>query len=75
MKTRTIIQLFIPAAFCAFISAMILFTGESARPAFYAFLPMCFFFGAFPLVTMHRRIRVLEEKLKQANGGDSRRVE
>ncbi len=67
MKTKTTVKLFIPAAFCAFISVMALFMGDIARPAFFAFLPMCFFFAATPLIAMNKRLTDLEEKLKQAN--------
>ncbi len=63
--------MFIPAVFCAFISFMALFMGDSAKPAFYSFLPMCFFFAAMPLVAMSKRIADLEDKLKQANDKDS----
>ena len=44
MKAMTIVPLFIPAAFCAFISMMAAFRGDNAMPAFFAFLPVCFFF-------------------------------
>ncbi|MBT3381106.1 MAG: hypothetical protein HN742_20885 [Lentisphaerae bacterium] len=67
MKTKTAAPLFIPAAFCALISTMALFIGDSAKPAFFAFLPMCFFFAATPLIAMDKRPTDLEEKLKQAN--------
>ena len=70
MRAKTIVQMFIPAVFCALISVTALSMGDNARPAFYAFLPMCFFFAAMPLVTMDRRIRDLEDKLEQANGKD-----
>jgi hypothetical protein len=65
MRAKTFVPLFIPAAFCAFISAMALFMGDSAKPAFYAFLPMCFFFAAMPLVTINKRIAYLEDKLNE----------
>ena len=71
MIAKTTIQLFIPAAFCGLISALALFAGDCARPSFYAFLPMCFFFSAAPLVAMNKRISDLEEKLKQAESEDS----
>jgi hypothetical protein len=71
MKAKTTVQLFIPAAFCAFISVMVLFIGNNAKSAFFAFLPMCFFFAAMPLIAMNKRLTDLEEKLKQANGEGS----
>ncbi len=67
MKTKTIVLLFIPAAFCAFISMMAAFRGDNAMPAFFAFLPLCFCFAAMPLIAMNKRLTDLEEKLKQAD--------
>jgi hypothetical protein len=74
MRTKTSVQLFIPAVFCAFISLMALFVGDVARPAFFAFLPMCFFFAAVPLIAMNKRIAELEERLKQTNDSDAERT-
>jgi hypothetical protein len=67
MSAKTTALLFIPAAFCAFISMMAAFRGETAMPAFFAFLPMCFVFAAMPVLVMNKRLTDLEEKLKQAN--------
>ncbi|MBT7300460.1 MAG: hypothetical protein HN849_13145 [Victivallales bacterium] len=67
MSAKTTVLLFIPAAFCAFISMMAAFRGDNAMPAFLAFLPMCFVFAAMPLLVMNKRLTDLEEKLKQAN--------
>jgi hypothetical protein len=58
----------IPAAFCAFISLMALFasTGEGEgwwRPAFFAFLPMCFFFVGSAMLGMQRQIGELRQRL------------
>jgi len=71
MKTKIALQPFIPVVFCAFISMMALFMGDTAKPAFFAFLPMCFLFAALPLIAMNKRLADLEEKLKQANGEGS----
>ena len=71
MKAKTTVQLFVPAVFCAVISMMALFMGDNAKPAFFAFLPMCFFLAATPLVAMNKRLTDLEEKLKQANEAGS----
>lgn len=71
MNTKSNIPHFVPAAFCAIISAMALFMGDNAKPAFYAFLPMCFFFVAMPLVTINKRLADLEGKLKELNNDDS----
>jgi len=59
-----------PAAFCAFISLMALFasTGSDAgwwRPAFFAFLPMCFFFVGAATSRMQREIRELRRQLAE----------
>jgi len=70
MKALKTVQLFIPAAFCALISMMALFAEDIARPTFFAFLPMCFFFVAIPMLNMNKRIADIEAKLKQAGGGD-----
>ena len=71
MKRRAGIQMFIPAVFCGFIAIMDLFMGENANPAFFAFLPMCFFFAALPLIAMNKRLTDLEEKLKQRDDDDA----
>lgn len=58
----------IPAAFCAIISFIALFAsvGSDAawwRPAFFAFLPMCFFFVGTGMSQMRREIRELRQRL------------
>ena len=58
----------IPAVFCGFISFMALFAsvGSDAewwRPAFFAFLPMCFFFVGTATSQMQREIRELRQQL------------
>ncbi len=67
MKAQISMPLLVPALFCGFISFMALFMGETAKPAFFSFLPMCFFFAAMPLVAMNKRITELEAKLKERN--------
>ena len=56
-----------PAIFCAFISCIALFAsireGEWWRPAFYAFLPMCFIFVGGAILRMQREIRELRLRL------------
>jgi hypothetical protein len=71
MKPFTVVQLFIPAAFCALISMMALFMGEIGKSPFCAFLPMCFFFTAAPMMNMSKRIAELEAKLKDADAKDA----
>ena len=68
MSAMKTVPFFVPAAFCAFISLMALFAGDIAKPAFFAFLPMCFFLAAGPVVALNRRLTDLEAKLKQADG-------
>ena len=58
----------VPALFCAFISliALVGSIGESGgwwRPAFYGFLPMCFFFVGFAILSMQRQILELHQRL------------
>ena len=60
----------IPAAFCAFLSLTALFasTGSDAgwwRPAFFAFLPMCFFFVGATTSGMQREIRDLQTQVAE----------
>jgi hypothetical protein len=71
MSAKATVLLFIPAAFCAFISMMAAFRGDNAMPAFFAFLPMCFVFAAMPVLVMNKRLTDLEEKLKQADEENS----
>jgi len=66
MKTITH---WIPAAFCAFISFMALFASVVSpdsgwwRPAFFAFLPMCFLFVGSATAQMHRELRSLRQRM------------
>jgi CHASE2 domain-containing sensor protein len=66
MKTLTH---WIPAAYCAFISFIALFASVGSpdagwwRPAFFAFLPMCFFFVGIATAQMHRELRALRQRL------------
>jgi hypothetical protein len=64
------IRHWIPAAFCAFISliALIASVGPDAgwwRPAFFAFLPMCFFFVGVITSQMQSEIRGLRAELEE----------
>ena len=68
MKT---ISHWIPAAFCAFISLIALFASTRSpdpgwwRPAFFAFLPMCFFFVGSATTQMHRELRELRQRITE----------
>ena len=68
MKTITH---WVPAVFCAFISLMALFASAGSsgsgwwRPAFFAFLPMCFFFVGSATTQMHRELRDLRQRLTE----------
>ena len=67
---RQAISYWVPAAFCAFISLIALFGSTSSdagwwRPAFFAFLPMCFFFVGALMSQMQREIRELRKQLAQ----------
>jgi hypothetical protein len=77
MKT---ISHWIPAAFCAFLSLIALVASVRSpdpawwRPAFFAFLPMCFFFVGTTTTQMHRELRDLRQRLtelEQKRGGMS----
>jgi hypothetical protein len=65
MKT---ISHWIPAAFCAFISLIALFASIGStdsgwwRPAFFAFLPLCFFFVGSATTQIHRELRELRQR-------------
>jgi hypothetical protein len=71
--TRQTIGQWIPAAFCAFLSLLALFgstVSESKwwQPAFFAFLPMCFFFVGAATSQMQREIRDLRKQVLQLRG-------
>jgi hypothetical protein len=73
MKTITH---WIPAAFCAFLSllALSMQIGSDSgawKPAFYCFLPMCFFFVGAATSQMQKEIRELR---KQVTDLQSRQV-
>jgi len=61
----------IPAAFCAFISLIVLVASFSSsdsgwwRPAFFAFLPMCFFFVGSATTQMHRELFELRQRITE----------
>ena len=40
------------------------------EPAFYSFLPMCFFFGAFALHRTMKEVRELREKVAQLEAAE-----
>jgi len=67
---RTITH-WIPAVFCAFISLIALFASVRSpdsgwwRPAFFAFLPMCFFFVGSATTQMHRELRELRQRITE----------
>jgi hypothetical protein len=68
-KNMKTITHWIPAAFCAFISLIALCASVRSpdsgwwRPAFFAFLPMCFFFVGSAMAQMHRELRALQQRL------------
>ena len=59
-----------PAAFCAFLSLLALsaLNAEWWRPAFFAFLPMCFFFVGTATSRMQREIRDLRKQMVELQG-------
>ncbi|HTD86149.1 MAG TPA: hypothetical protein VK850_06195 [Candidatus Binatia bacterium] len=57
-----------PFAFCAFLSALVLFFPRLSQsgawmPVFFCFLPMCFFFVGAATVQMQKEIRELRNEL------------
>lgn len=63
----------IPAAFCAFLSLIALFASSGSdagwwRPAFFAFLPMCFFFVGAATSRMQSEIRDLRKQIVELQG-------
>lgn len=59
-----------PAGFGAFLSLAHLILGEAAAPVFYAFLPMCFFFGGAVQQALWRRLDALETRAAVAPHGE-----
>ncbi len=58
--------IWIPAAFCAMLSLMkMLLPNGAGDPAFYSFLPMCFFFSAIVHLSSWKRIEILEAALRE----------
>jgi len=44
---------------------MSLFIGEHASITFYANLPLCFMFAAFPSIALYKKVKELEEQLEE----------
>lgn len=65
------IQYYVPAAFCAFLCLMvitmqILFNQSAVWvPAFFCFLPMCFFFLGSIFQTMQGQINALKKEITE----------
>lgn len=58
------VLIWIPAAFCALISVMKMFSpNDAGGPAFYSFLPVCFVFAANVHLEVLKRIESLESAL------------
>ena len=67
---RQKIGFWIPAASCGFISLIALFglatlDGRWWQPAFFAFLPMCFFSVGSAMTQMHRELSELRQRLSE----------
>ncbi len=66
-----IISAYVPAAFCALISGMALFSsvtdGAWWKSAFFAFLPMCFMYYAFTMHAVVKQVRNLKNTVKDLN--------
>ena len=60
------ILIWTPAAFCAMLSIMKMFSPDgSGDPIFYSFLPMCFFFVGAVHHSLWNRIEALETALRE----------
>ena len=68
MKWRSGIAFWTPFGFAAFLSGLMLWNRDAAWAAFYAFLPMAFFFTGGAFMVMVRRIRVMEERIRTLEG-------
>ncbi len=67
------IGIWAPTAFCVFLSIMKMFSPEgSFDPAFYSFLPICFFFVGIVHQSLWTRIESLEAELPKNVQGDAR---
>lgn len=62
-QSNPLFQIWAPVVFCAILSAMKLAGGGSGDPAFYSFLPMCFFGVAAIQLSLVKRIKTLESAL------------
>jgi hypothetical protein len=70
---KQVLAHWIPAAFCAFLSLIALFASSGVdagwwRPAFFAFLPMCFFFVGAATSRMQSEIRDLRKQIVELQG-------
>ena len=60
-------QIWIPFGFAAVLAGMKLFVpGGAGDPAFFSFLPMCFFFVGATQMTLLKRIKALESAASNA---------
>jgi len=64
MKQNLKIGFCIAPVFCAFLCLMRLFMGDVTSIVFYANLPLCFMFGAFPAIALYKQVKSLEEEVK-----------
>ena len=67
------ISFWVPATVCAIISMVALFGsalrgGKWSTPAFYIFLPMCFFLAGSIMYRMHREILRLRHRVSRLEG-------
>jgi len=67
---RQTVSHWIPAVYCAFLSLIALSGSVGSdtgwwRPAFFAFLPMCFYFGGAVTSQMQRELRELRMQLAE----------
>lgn len=64
MKENLKIGFCIAPVFCALLCLMRLFAVDVTSIVFYANLPLCFMFGAFPAIALYKKVISLEEELK-----------
>ncbi len=74
-EKRSAVEPWVPAVLCAFLSLPALFGstvstagGQWWQPAFFAFLPICFFFVGAANANQRRQVRELRRQLDELRG-------
>jgi hypothetical protein len=67
------VAFWLPFVFAVFLSCAMLWDPKAARPAFYSFLPMAFFFVGSAFLALRREVARLETRLKELEAVNGRR--